>query len=147
MWEILSKNRRSCAILPSSILDGQRFHIFWKKPHLIDNTLSSTLEQFAIERRKKSGFLCFCFVIGLENSRHSLNQSDAKLKTIYAFVSLVGFSWFYLELSLALTGIFLSSSGLLWLICFWLCNTQSKCPQTFEWIDVAQGCCWGQRYS
>ena len=42
-----------------------------------------------LQLKVESGLLCFCFVIGSENSCHSLNQSDAKLKTTHDLVARV----------------------------------------------------------
>ena len=60
------------------------------------------------------GFPFLSFLIGSEKSRHSLNQSDAKLKQIPIWSSAFfprfrQFACFQFEFSLALKGIFFSS--------------------------------------
>ena len=70
-------------------------------------------------------------MIGPENSHHSLNQSDAKLKPIMnrslAFSRALGkFGWFYLKFLLALNSTFLSSDRPLWLLWFLFYDAQSK---------------------
>ena len=77
------------------------------------------IEEFPIECRISSeGLLVFLLrsVVGLENSRHSLYQSDATLKQITnlspAFSRAFGSLFvFYFEFSLALKSVFLSSSS------------------------------------
>ena len=55
-------------------------------PICFQSVIFNTIEQFSTECRKTSGialiFLLNSSVIGRENSRHSLNQSDPKLQTI-----------------------------------------------------------------
>lgn len=71
-------------------------------------------EPFLVRVENNPRSLCFCFtVIGPENSYQSLNQSDAT-KTNHKLVDRVfprfrKFGWFYIEFSLALTVMFLSS--------------------------------------
>ena len=70
-------------------------------------------------------------VIGLENSRLSLNQSDAKLRPNHNLVTRVfprfrQFGYFYFEFSLALEVIVLSSDRLLRLIWFWLFRLEKR---------------------
>ena len=66
------------------------------------------------------GLLCFVLlrsVVGPENSRHSFNQSNAKLKLITTWSSAFSRAlgslavWFYFEFSLPLEGIFLLLIG------------------------------------
>ena len=62
------------------------------------------------------GFASLRSVIGLENSRHPLNQSDAKLKAIVVtrfFPRLRAFTCIYFEFSLVPCDIYLSSDWLL----------------------------------
>ena len=77
------------------------------------------------------GFTFWLPVIGCENWRHPLNQSDAKRKAITTwspafFPRFRQFSCSYFDFSLALQGISLSSDWPLWLLWFWFCDTQSK---------------------
>ena len=79
-------------------------------------------------------FFCFTslWLIGKKkNSRHSLNQSDAKLKpnTSWSpafFPRFRQFACFHFEFSLAFDDNFLSSPWPLWLLWFWFYETQLK---------------------
>ena len=76
-------------------------------------------------------FVLLRSVIGPEDSRQSLNQSDAKLKPITtwspAFFRALGDLAVFTLSSLAIKGIFNLSSDLpLWLLWFWLWDTQWK---------------------
>ena len=76
-------------------------------------------------------FVLLRSVIGPEDSRQSLNQSDAKLKPITtwspAFSRALGDLAVFPLSSLAIKGIFTLSSDLpLWLLWFWLWDTQWK---------------------
>ena len=102
-------------------------------------------------------------VIGPENSRHSRNQSDAKTKTdlvTFVFPRFRQFCRLYFEFPLARKGIFLSSHWLLWLLRFWLWDTQSKSVLTsyhkgmpdfvcqtnaMEQLDSRNWLIWGSR--
>ena len=72
-------------------------------------------------------FALLCSVIGPQNSRHSLNQSDEKLTPIAtwppAFSRALGG---LLLVLLVLQEIFLSSDKLLQLLWFWFSDPQSK---------------------
>ena len=92
----------------------------YKKYHL--------LEQFSV--RNKTGLLLvllYFVLIGIEKSRHSLNQSDKKLNPITTWsptFSRALCSWFGFSLSFyRLFRVFFFSSDLLW-FCFY--DTQSK---------------------
>ena len=75
-------------------------------------------------------FALLLFVIGPENSHHSISQSNAKLKPMtnliaHVFPRFRKLAWFYFEFSLALKSSFLSSVWPLWLLWVFF-TTQSK---------------------
>ena len=77
-------------------------------------------------------FALLLFVIGLENSHHSISQSNAKLKPMtnliaHVFPRFRKLAWFYFEFSLALKSSFLSSVWPLWLLwVFFLRHNQKE---------------------
>ena len=72
-------------------------------------------------------FAVLCSVIGPENLRHSLDQSDAKVNQITrVFPHFRQFSRFSFEFSLAVKGIFLSSDWPIWSPRFWFTTLQRK---------------------
>ena len=76
-------------------------------------------------------FALLLFVIGPENSHHSISQSNAKLKPMtnliaHVFPRFRKLAWFYFEFSLALKSSFLSSVWPLWLLWVFFYDTIKK---------------------
>ena len=128
-WNVLlnqfGKNKDEKHCQTPSIFTIALFH---KK---IPFTEITFLKWVSNEIRNNPCFVLLRSVIGPEDSRQSLNQSDAKLKPITtrspAFSRALGDLAVFTLSSLAIKGIFNLSSDLpLWLLWFWLWDTQWK---------------------
>ena len=128
-WNVLlnqfGKNKDEKHCQTPSIFTTALFH---KK---IPFTEITFLKWVSNEIRNNPCFVLLRSVIGPEDSRQSLNQSDAKLKPITtwspAFSRALGDLAVFTLSSLAIKGIFTLSSDLpLWLLWFWLWDTQWK---------------------
>ena len=128
-WNVLlnqfGKNKDEKHCQTPSIFTTALFH---KK---IPFTEITFLKWVSNEIRNNPCFVLLRSVIGPEDSRQSLNQSDAKLKPITtwspAFSRVLGDLAVFTLSSLAIKGIFNLSSDLpLWLLWFWLWDPQWK---------------------